>query len=75
MRNFNKAKFSDAISRKFTRLRFSDIHNPSLRFLHRWKSFTLFPKYTLVTDIVDYFKMFTKYWDPSSVPPWSLRLP
>jgi hypothetical protein len=43
MRNFNKVEFSDAISKKFTRLRFSDIHNPSLRFLHRWMSFTLFP--------------------------------
>jgi hypothetical protein len=27
MRNFNKDEFSDAISRKSTRLRFSDIHN------------------------------------------------
>jgi hypothetical protein len=36
MRNFNKVEFSDAIFRKFTRLRFSDTHNPSLRFLHRW---------------------------------------
>jgi hypothetical protein len=35
-------EFSDAISRKSTSLRFSDIHNPSLRFLHRWMSFTLF---------------------------------
>jgi hypothetical protein len=43
MRNFNKVEFSDAISGKFTRLRFSDIHNPSLRFLHRWMSFMLFP--------------------------------
>jgi hypothetical protein len=43
MRNFNKVEFSNAISRKFTRHRFSDIHNPSLRFLHRWMSFTLFP--------------------------------
>jgi hypothetical protein len=43
MRNFNKVEFSDAISRKSTRLRFSDIHNTSLRFLHRWMSFTLFP--------------------------------
>jgi hypothetical protein len=34
MRNFNKVEFSDAISRKSTRLRFSAIHNPSLRFLH-----------------------------------------
>jgi hypothetical protein len=43
MRNFNNVEFSDAIYRKSTRLRFSDIHNPSLRFLHRWMSFTLFP--------------------------------
>jgi hypothetical protein len=43
LRNFNKVEFSDAISGKFTRLRFSDIHNPSLRFLHRWMLFTLFP--------------------------------
>jgi hypothetical protein len=43
MRNFNKVEFSDAISRKSTRLRFSVIHNPSVRFLHRWMSFMLFP--------------------------------
>jgi hypothetical protein len=43
MRNFYKVEFSDAISRKFTRQRFSDIHNPSLRFLQRWIPFTLFP--------------------------------
>jgi hypothetical protein len=42
MRNFNKVEFSDAISGKSARPRFSDIHNPSLRFLHRWMSFTLF---------------------------------
>jgi hypothetical protein len=43
MRNLNKVEFSDAISEKSARLRFSDIHNPSLRFLHRWMSFMLFP--------------------------------
>jgi hypothetical protein len=42
MRNFNKVEFSDAIFGKSARLRFSDIHNSSLRFLHRWMSFTLF---------------------------------
>jgi hypothetical protein len=78
MRYFNKVEFSDAISRKSARLRFRDIHNPSLRFLPRWMSFMLSPmvelssitipelkslfamvngiKYTLVADIVDYFK-------------------
>jgi hypothetical protein len=43
MRNFNKVEFSDAISRKSARLRFNDIHNPSLRFLYRWMLFMLFP--------------------------------
>jgi hypothetical protein len=43
MRNFNKVEFSYAISGKFTRPRFSDIHNPGLRFLHRWMPFMLFP--------------------------------
>jgi hypothetical protein len=43
MRNFNKVEFSDTISVKSARLRFGDIHNPSLRFLHRWMSFMLFP--------------------------------
>jgi hypothetical protein len=43
MRNFNKVELSDAISEKSTRRRFSDIHNPSLRFLHMWVSFMLFP--------------------------------
>jgi hypothetical protein len=47
MRNFNKVEFSDAIYGKSIRLRFSDIHNPSLRFLHRWMLFTLFPKVEL----------------------------
>jgi hypothetical protein len=43
MRNFNKVEFSDVISGKYVGFRFSDIHNPSLRFLHRWLSFMLFP--------------------------------
>jgi hypothetical protein len=86
MRNFNKVEFSNAISRKSARLRFSDIHNPSLRFLHRWMSFMLFLmgelrfvttpelkclfamvnriKYTLVADIVDYFKNVHKMSGP-----------
>jgi hypothetical protein len=43
MRNFNKVEFSDAVSGKSTRLRSSDIHNPSIRFMHMWMLFTLFP--------------------------------
>jgi hypothetical protein len=42
MRTFIKVEFSDAISGNFARIRFSDIHNPSLRFLHWWMSITLF---------------------------------
>jgi hypothetical protein len=77
MRNFSKVEFSDAISGKSARLRFSDIHNPSLRFLHRWMSFTLFPmaelhfvtmvnriKYTPIADIVNYFKNVHKMLGP-----------
>jgi hypothetical protein len=36
MRHFIKVEFSDAISGKSARLRFSDIHNTSLRILHMW---------------------------------------
>jgi hypothetical protein len=43
MRKFNKIEFSDAILGKSAKLRFSDIHNLSLRLLHRWMSFMLFP--------------------------------
>jgi hypothetical protein len=43
MRNFDRMVFSDAISGESARHRFSDIHNPSLRFLHRWMTFMLFP--------------------------------
>jgi hypothetical protein len=86
MRNFNNIEFSDAISRKFARLRFTDMHNPSIRFLHRWMPFKLFPtaelhsvtttelkylfamvnriKYTLVADIINYFKNVHKISGP-----------
>jgi hypothetical protein len=42
MVNFDRLEFSDEISGKTSRIRFSDIHNPTLRFLHRWMPFTLF---------------------------------
>jgi hypothetical protein len=56
MRNFNKVEFSDAISKKSTSLRFSDIHNPSLRFLHRWMSLTLFPMVELHSIAIPEYK-------------------
>jgi hypothetical protein len=43
MRNFNKLHFIDDIYRKCTSLSFTDIYNPSLRFLHKRMSFMLFP--------------------------------
>jgi hypothetical protein len=87
MRNFNKVEFSDAISRKSARPRFKDIHNPSLRFLHRWMSFTHFPMaelHSVTTPELNCLfamvnsttlKMCIKCQDPLSVPPWSLGLP
>jgi hypothetical protein len=61
MRNFNMVQFRDAISGKSTRLRFSNIHNPSLRFLHRWMSFTLFPmvelRYVTTLELKSLFAM------------------
>jgi hypothetical protein len=42
MRNFNHLDFCNDISGKTARIRFIDIQNPSLKFLHRWLSFTLF---------------------------------
>jgi hypothetical protein len=42
MRNFVRLDFCNEIFGKTDRIRFSDIHNPGLRFLHRWFSFMLF---------------------------------
>jgi hypothetical protein len=61
MRNFNKVEFSDAIFGKAARLRFSDIHNPSLRFLHRRILVTLFPvselRYVTTPELKSLFAM------------------
>jgi hypothetical protein len=43
MRNFNRLDFCNDIFSKTAKIRFIDIQNPSLRFLHRWLYFTLFP--------------------------------
>jgi hypothetical protein len=40
--NFDTLEFSDEIYGKSSRIRFSDIDNHTLRFLHRWLSFKLF---------------------------------
>jgi hypothetical protein len=64
MRDFNNVEFRDTISEKSARLRFSDIHNPSLRFLHRWMSFTLFPivelRYVTTVELKCMFAMVNK---------------
>jgi hypothetical protein len=60
MRNFNRVEFSDAISGKSARLRFGDIHNPSIRSLHRWMSFMPFPMLKLCSVTTPELKcMFT----------------
>jgi hypothetical protein len=47
MRNINHLDVCNDISDKTARIRFIDIQNPSLRFLRRWPSFTLFPMWEL----------------------------
>jgi hypothetical protein len=42
MRDFNRLDFCNDISGKTAMIRFIDIQNPSLRFLHRWLPFMLF---------------------------------
>jgi hypothetical protein len=76
--NVSRVEFWVKISQKYGRIKFSDIHNPTVSFLHWSMSFTLFPmrelhsvtvaglkcmyaivhkiRYTLVADMVDYFK-------------------
>jgi hypothetical protein len=56
MRNFNRLDFCNDISGKTARIRFVDIQNPSLRFLHRWLSFTLFLMWELHSIIVTKLK-------------------
>jgi hypothetical protein len=41
--NFSRVEFCVEISEKSNRIRFSDIHNTTLIFFHRWMSFSLFP--------------------------------
>jgi hypothetical protein len=52
MRNFNYLDFCNDISDKTARIRFIDIQNPSLRFLHWWLSFTLFLTWELCSVTV-----------------------
>jgi hypothetical protein len=56
MKNFNHLDFCNDISGKSARLRFINIQNPSLRFLHRWLSFTLFPMWELCSVTVAWLK-------------------
>jgi hypothetical protein len=43
MKHFSTIEFYDEISRKSTRIKFSDIHNLTMRSMHRWIAFILFP--------------------------------
>jgi hypothetical protein len=42
IKNFSIVEFCVVISEKSRQIRFTDIHNPTLRFLHRWMSLMLF---------------------------------
>jgi hypothetical protein len=42
IKNFSRVEFCVEISENSSRIRFSDIHNTKLIFLHRWMSFMLF---------------------------------
>ena len=44
MNTFNQSDFSMEILGKLAGTRFNEIHNLTLRFLHRWLVFTLFPR-------------------------------
>jgi hypothetical protein len=78
MRNFNKVEFSHTISGKSATLWFSDIHTPSLRFLHRWMSFTLFPmvelRFVTTAELKCLFAMVNKIKYPLQ-PTFSTTLP
>jgi hypothetical protein len=56
MKNFSAVEFCDEILGKSGRIRFSNIHNPTLNFLHRWLSFTLFPMRELCSIAVTEFR-------------------
>jgi hypothetical protein len=53
---FSRVKFCDEIFGKSTRIRFSDIHNPTMRFIHRWIAFTLFPTQELRPVMIAEFR-------------------
>jgi hypothetical protein len=56
MKNFSRIEFYVEISENPTRIRFSDIHNPTPRFMHRWVSFTLFLTWELRSVTVAEFR-------------------
>jgi hypothetical protein len=56
MKNFSAVEFCDEILGKSGRIRFSNIHNPTLNFLHRWLSFTLFPMRELCSITIAEFR-------------------
>ena len=59
LQDFNKLKFWREISRKtkMYRPRINDIHYPTLRFMHKWLGFTLFPRPDIRTVRVDVLKL------------------
>jgi hypothetical protein len=66
IKNFSRVEFCVEISEKSERIWFSNIHNPTLRFLHRWMSFTLFPmrelRYVIIVELKCLYTMVHKIW-------------
>ena len=59
IQDFDKAKFWREISGKtdFFHPRTNDIHNPTLRFMHKWLGMTLFPRNDTRTVRTDDLKL------------------
>jgi hypothetical protein len=66
IKNFSRVELCVEILEKSSRIRFSNIHNPTLRFLHRWMSFTLFPMrelcYVTVVELKCLFPVVHEIW-------------
>ena len=59
LQDFDKAKFGRETSRKpnIYHPRTNDIHHPTLRFMHKWIGFSLFPRPDFRTIRVDDLKL------------------
>lgn len=59
LQDFDRSRFWKDISGKteFEYPKTNDIHNPTLRFMHRWFGMSLFPRFDTRTARIDYLKL------------------